>query len=241
LVPDTYDFNQSQPDKRQISSSRRVDQCGHGGSPVEAWRSEDALKTFDEAYNEMQRFKDPDLITEIEKKDKKRQNNWYAQLAEQGRGLVKGSEWFLPDYDHSHWRSMQVPGFWEDQGLPKVDGVVWFRKTIDVPETMLAKEAKLWLGRSVQGRHGLRSWLSVSPEHFDRNFRVPRENRVRVSDITYIETEQGRMYLTVIIDLFNRKVVGRSMGDDLGTEKTIVPALDGDWGQQKKNTFNIRL
>jgi transposase InsO family protein len=75
----------------------------------------------------------------------------------------------------------------------------------------------------------------------DRNFRVPRENRVRVSDITYIEAEQGRMYLTVIIDLFNGKAVGRSMGDDLGTEKTIVPALDGDWGQQKKNTFNIRL
>ncbi|TLP74168.1 IS3 family transposase [Maribacter sp. ACAM166] len=58
----------------------------------------------------------------------------------------------------------------------------------------------------------------------DRNFTVSRKNQVWVSDITYIETKQGWMYLTVIIDLFHRKVVGWSMGETLNTSDTIIPA-----------------
>lgn len=45
-----------------------------------------------------------------------------------------------------------------------------------------------------------------------------------VSDMTYVQTNQGWMYLTVIIDLFNRKVVGWSMSDNLTTAHTIVRA-----------------
>lgn len=46
----------------------------------------------------------------------------------------------------------------------------------------------------------------------NRNFMVFRKNQVRVSDITYIETKQEWIYLTVIIDWFHRKVDGWSMG-----------------------------
>jgi transposase InsO family protein len=42
--------------------------------------------------------------------------------------------------------------------------------------------------------------------------------------MTYVQTNQGWMYLTVILDLFNRKVVGWSMSDNLTTEHTIVRA-----------------
>ena len=45
-----------------------------------------------------------------------------------------------------------------------------------------------------------------------------------MSDITYIETKQGWVYLTVIIDLSHRKVVGWSMGETLSTDDTIIPA-----------------
>lgn len=64
----------------------------------------------------------------------------------------------------------------------------------------------------------------IAPNILDRNFTVYRKNQVWVSDITYIPTKQGWMYLTVIIDLFHRKVVGWSMSDNLGTEDTIIPA-----------------
>ena len=64
----------------------------------------------------------------------------------------------------------------------------------------------------------------IAPNILDRNFKVSRGNQVWVSDITYIQTKQGWMYLTVIIDLFNRKVVGWSMSDNLTTQDTIISA-----------------
>lgn len=48
----------------------------------------------------------------------------------------------------------------------------------------------------------------IAPNLLNQNFQVNRQNQVWVSDITYIKTKQGWLYLTVIIDLFNRKVVG---------------------------------
>ncbi len=50
----------------------------------------------------------------------------------------------------------------------------------------------------------------IAPTILNQNFNVYRENQIWVSDMTYIPTKQGWMYLTVIIDLFNRKVVGWS-------------------------------
>ena len=64
----------------------------------------------------------------------------------------------------------------------------------------------------------------IASNILNQNFTVSRENQVWVSDMTYIRTKQGWMYLTVIIDLFNRKVVRWSMSDDLSTDNTINPA-----------------
>jgi transposase InsO family protein len=64
----------------------------------------------------------------------------------------------------------------------------------------------------------------IAANILNQNFKVSRVNQVWVSDITYIETKQGWMYLTVIIDLFNRKVIGWSMSNNLTTQDTIVAA-----------------
>jgi transposase InsO family protein len=64
----------------------------------------------------------------------------------------------------------------------------------------------------------------VAPNLLNQNFTVSRRNEVWVSDITYIHTKQGWMYLTVIIDLFNRKIVGWSMSDNLTAEDTVISA-----------------
>ena len=42
----------------------------------------------------------------------------------------------------------------------------------------------------------------------NRNFVTNAPNKVWVSDITYIKTKQGWVYLCIIIDLFSRKIVG---------------------------------
>ena len=53
--------------------------------------------------------------------------------------------------------------------------------------------------------------LSVSENLLGQNFEVGSSNKVWVSDITYIPTEEGWLYLSVILDLYNRAVVGWSM------------------------------
>ena len=55
--------------------------------------------------------------------------------------------------------------------------------------------------------------LPTAPNVLDREFVVDEANEVWVSDITYIDTAQGWLYLCVFIDLFSRMVVGWSMSD----------------------------
>ncbi len=64
----------------------------------------------------------------------------------------------------------------------------------------------------------------IAPNILDRKFMVERRGQVWVSDITYIRTYQGWLYLTVIIDLFDRKVIGWAMSNNLAAQSTIIPA-----------------
>ncbi len=65
---------------------------------------------------------------------------------------------------------------------------------------------------------------TAAPNHLDQKFTVEKENQVWVSDITYIQTAEGWLYLAVFLDLFSRKVVGMSMGESLETT-LVVRAL----------------
>ncbi len=59
----------------------------------------------------------------------------------------------------------------------------------------------------------------------NRNFSPDAPSKVWVSDITYIQTITGFVYLTVIIDLFDRKVIGWSISDGMSAQDTVVKAL----------------
>ncbi len=52
----------------------------------------------------------------------------------------------------------------------------------------------------------------------DRDFTASAPDRKWVADITYLRTEQGWVYVAVVLDLFSRKVVGWSVGDSLATD-----------------------
>ena len=60
--------------------------------------------------------------------------------------------------------------------------------------------------------------LPIAPNVLDRKFRVGAPNQVWVGDLTYIPTDEGWLFLAVVIDLFSRKVVGWSMRPDMQRE-----------------------
>ena len=57
-----------------------------------------------------------------------------------------------------------------------------------------------------------------APNHLDRQFTVGQPNQRWVSDITFIPTREGWLYLAVIIDLYSRAVIGWSMHKRMKTE-----------------------
>ena len=58
--------------------------------------------------------------------------------------------------------------------------------------------------RTTDSRHD----LPIAPNLLNRNFAAAAPNRVWLADITYIETDQGWLYLATVMDLYCRKIVG---------------------------------
>lgn len=67
--------------------------------------------------------------------------------------------------------------------------------------------------------------LKVSPNLLNRNFVVDKVNTVWVSDITYIPTDDGWRYLTVVLDLADRAVVGWTISQTMHAHCTVIEAL----------------
>ena len=86
---------------------------------------------------------------------------------------------------------------------------------------------------------------SISKNHLSRNFKPNALNETWVSDITYIRTGQGWLYLTTIIDLFDRQVIGWALSKSLFTRETIVPAWkprrNDEQANSKKAEFNEQM
>lgn len=121
-----------------------------GGSPIEAWLSEEALTTFPNYLEEGKRFRDSALIASIQQSDRARTQQWYSELQRKDSGYLEpGRPWFLPNIDTKSWGKMTLPGYWNPMPLGKLCGVVWFRKTIQLPDSLAGKPALLILGRIV--------------------------------------------------------------------------------------------
>jgi transposase InsO family protein len=70
--------------------------------------------------------------------------------------------------------------------------------------------------------------LPIAPKVLDRKFTVAAPNQAWVGDFTYIATEEGWLFLAVVIDLFSRKVVGWSMRPDM-QRSLVIDALEMAW------------
>ena len=78
--------------------------------------------------------------------------------------------------------------------------------------------------RAIVGRPSI-----IAPNRLQREFTVDAANKVWVTDITYIRTRQGWLYLAVVVDLYARKVVGWSMKASLSEELALDALLMAVW------------
>ena len=74
----------------------------------------------------------------------------------------------------------------------------------------------------------------VAPNTLDRVFEVDQPNKAWVTDFTYIRTHEGWLYLTVVIDLFSRQVIGWSMKSNPKADLVIDALLMAVWRRKPK-------
>ncbi len=121
-----------------------------GGSLIEAWISEAALKLYPEILEKLLPYKDEKYIKKIRTGDEITTNLWYKNLEKNDVGLSPDKlPWYSDELDTNGWETMDIPGKLKNEGLNGFSGAIWFRKEIEVPENMVNKPARLWLGRIV--------------------------------------------------------------------------------------------
>ncbi len=110
-----------------------------GGTPAEAWTSEAAL-----------RKNVPDFNTQLDAQSAARRSPlsypervaaWYTK-----NDPGTAANWQAADFNSSGWKTLTLPGYFEDSGIPElkdVDGVVWYRKTFDLPAGDIGRAAVL--------------------------------------------------------------------------------------------------
>ncbi|EPA7430078.1 IS3 family transposase [Pseudomonas aeruginosa] len=164
-------------------------------------------------------------------------SGYYAWLAEPTSARAKDDQRLLGMIKHS----------WLESG-----GVYGYRKIHDdlrelgeacgkhrVARLMRLEGLRSQTGyRRRPGRYGGKPPVA-SPNHLERRFNVTEPNKVWVTDITYIRTYEGWLYLAVVLDLFSRQVIGWSMKPQMTSDLAIDALLMAVWRRKPKQEVMI--
>ncbi len=122
-------------------------QSAWGGTVVEAWTSSASLKTIPDIAGFVRTLEttardsifDPKIF-------EAKLAEWYRALEKKDATTQGSRAWSSAEYDDFAWQSMSLPQKWERAGLPGFDGLLWYRKSFDVPASFVGQALTLELG-----------------------------------------------------------------------------------------------
>ena len=118
-----------------------------GGTVVEAWTSEDVLATYPDFADQLgmihEERKAPGTLA---RKQEIALNEWRRGFEELETGSPANGGWMRVDFDDSEWKPFNVPDAWDADDLKDFDGVVWFRREVEIPDAWRGKDLTLSLG-----------------------------------------------------------------------------------------------
>lgn len=118
-----------------------------GGSPAEAWISEEVLQKYPHYVKQLAPFKDDQFVEKTVATDKASNEKWYGELMAADLGLQQN--WSAEKLDTRMWKSLTIPGSLKEQGYILPTGSFWVRKTFSLTEEQAKKTATVWMGRIV--------------------------------------------------------------------------------------------
>ncbi|RPD41249.1 sialate O-acetylesterase [Chitinophaga barathri] len=118
-----------------------------GGTQIESWISYAALKQ-DSHYKTLMQTIPERSMEQLTAARKQKEDEYRRQLQKNQPDVADSAMWRSAEYDHSKWPAMRLPALWEKlPSLSRLDGVVWFRKTIFIREEDAGLPAVLQLGK----------------------------------------------------------------------------------------------
>jgi len=208
--------------------------CSYGGTPAEAWMSEDNLTSFPSYYEKAMLYKDAALVKNLTDEAKTMGEQWLKALNAQDIGWKEG--WQKNATIADGWKTMQVPGLWQDQGLNEKGGaVVWFSKKIDIPARLAGNPAALMVGNIVLRDNTYFNGVQVgttSNRYAPRNYAIAGKlvkegsNTITVRIIN--ETGNGGFIPDKPYQLVIGDTVISLMGEWKFNQTASVPALNRD-------------
>jgi sialate O-acetylesterase len=148
-----------------------------GGTLIECWTSDDALATVPACESKVIELRNLDP-KKMEDQQKERFDKIQLLIQGNSDGLADGKAlWAEPGFNDADWAAMKVPGLWEQSLLPGLDGVVWFRREVEVPEDMLNTSLTLSLGKiddsDMTWINGILVGKTESRYDQERNYELP--------------------------------------------------------------------
>lgn len=207
-----------------------------GGTVAETWTSEEMISKNPDFEKQLAHLKKIDLndyAKSIEKEVKER----IGEFSTVDLGMQNGNPvWAAPGFDDSNWKTMPLPGYIEQNGLEGVDGIIWFRREIEVKPGEENKPATLYLAKINDSDHTfLNGTLVGSTNQMADNSRIYK--------VPAGVLKPGRNVLTVQVEDVGGVcgIYGDTATLHLQIDKRIIP-LSGSWkykiGMVK---FNISL
>lgn len=118
-----------------------------GGTPVEAWISEEGLKVFPKYINDKRQYEDDAYLKSIKQTEGLSFYRWNTSLYRGDAGLHEATPWYAANYNDKDWKTVDLFSTdWGTNGLNPINGSHWFRKEVEVPQDWNGKEATLRLG-----------------------------------------------------------------------------------------------
>jgi len=118
-----------------------------GGTPIEAWISEEGLKEFPIYINDKRLYEDDAYCAHIKKLEGESFYRWNLSLYRSDAGLHEKPPWYASNYDDSNWQTVNMfSRTWGNDGLNPIAGSHWLRQNVEIPQTWNNKEVTLRLG-----------------------------------------------------------------------------------------------
>lgn len=122
--------------------------CTWGGTPAEAWMNHETLRQvmgFREEMDKLERLGfDPNRMEQAYSEERA---HWQSLFTEKDKGMENGKLcWTAPSLSEEDWQTISLPGYWEGKGLKDFDGIIWFRRSLEIPAEWAGKPLTLRLG-----------------------------------------------------------------------------------------------